>query len=185
LKFDRDIAMSVFAGITTGLIPSVVMRRFDFEAARTNLVTTPDGDSYRVVPTVRLHFSYLDNVDFHSSYGTTSAGGFAIGADLCTPLHYDRAGFVASLCAEFMGGYFAVRTTTPLGVQGPTKITGFSTGGLGLDLAYNLTRHFHVGLKMGAALVIGAVTAEATDGAEIFRSSVLSLHGLLGAGGHF
>jgi hypothetical protein len=89
------------------------------------------------------------------------------------------------LCAELMGGYFGVRTTSAQGVKGPTKITGFSTAGFGLDLAHNFGRHFHVGLKLGGAVVIGDVTAEASDGSEIFKSSEFSLHAMLGAGGNF
>jgi hypothetical protein len=136
---------------------------------------------------VRLHFTlFPDSPEgYRSRYGTTTAGGFGIGADLCSPLDYDRMGLTMLLCAEFMGGYFGVQTTSPSGVTGATVIKGFSTGGLGIDFAYNFGRHFHVGLKTGAALAIGNLTAEAPDGSQIFKSDALSLHGMIGAGGHF
>jgi hypothetical protein len=69
LRFDRDISMTAFAGVTTGIIPSVVLPRFDFEVARTNFVTSPEGRSYRLVPTVRVHFSFLGPGEYHSNYG--------------------------------------------------------------------------------------------------------------------
>jgi hypothetical protein len=187
LEFDRDITMTLYGGVATGIVPGVVLPRFDFEAARTNLITVPDGHSYRVVPTARLHFTlFPDSPDaYRSRYGTTTAGGFGIGADLCSPLYYDRTGLSMLLCAEFMGGFFGVQTTSPSGVKGASVLKGFSTGGLGLDFAYNLGRHFHIALKTGAALAIGNLTAEAPDGSQIFKSNVLGLHGSIGAGGHF
>ncbi|MDP9033363.1 MAG: hypothetical protein M3O50_01030 [Myxococcota bacterium] len=189
LKFDRDIMMTLYGGVQTGIVPGIVLPRFDFEVARTNFVTSPEGNSYRVVPTVRLHYTFFPpdpKQEYRSRYGATSAGGgIGIGADLCSPLYYDRTGLTMLLCAEFMGGYFAVQTISPTGVKLQDVIKGFSTGGLALDLAYNFGRHFHVGLKTGASLAIGNLTAEAPDGSQIFKSDVLSLHGLIGVGGHF
>jgi hypothetical protein len=185
LRFDRDISMTAFGGVATGFVPSVVLPRFDFEVARTNLVTSPEGHSYRVVPTVRLHWTVFGTGEYRSSYGTTEANALALGADICSPLYYDRTGLAVLFCAELMAGYFGVRTTSVQGVQGPDKIMGFGTAGFGLDLAYNFGRHFHLGLKLGAAVVMGGVLAEASDGSEIFKSSPFSLHGMIGAGGHF
>jgi hypothetical protein len=139
----------------------------------------------RSVRTFRAFIRTLYGDPYRSSYGTTTVSGFGVGADLCSPFYYDRTGLSVLLCAEFMGGYFGLQTTDPRGVAGPTKLAGYGTGGLGLDLAYNIGRHFNVGVKTGGAVVIGDLTANAPDGSQIFKSSVFSLHGMLGAGGHF
>jgi hypothetical protein len=170
----------------TGLVPGLVLPRLDFEVARTNLVTSPEGASFRVVPTVRLHLSFFPYGEpYHSNYGTTTVSGYGIGADICDPLYYDRGGFSFLLCAEFMGGYFGLQTTDPLGTKGPTRIEGTMTAGLGLDLNYNLGRHFHVGLKTGVGLVFGGLTADVSGGSQIFKSSLVALHAMLGVGGQF
>jgi hypothetical protein len=186
LRFDANNAMSVFGGVTTGIVPSVALPRFDFQWSRTNLVTAPDGHRYRVFPTVRLHGTLFANgAPYRSRYGTTEANGIGGGVDLCDPLYYDPAGLQLQLCAEIMIGYFGVVTTNQQGVAGPIREAGVGTAGFGLDLAYNMGRHFHLGLEVGAAAVLGPLTALAPDGSQIFRSSLFSLHGLVGAGGQF
>jgi len=186
LKFGSNTAMSVFGGIATGIIPGVIMPRFDFEVARTNLVTSPEGSSYHLLPTVRLHgsvFPYWGQ--YHSSFGTTEGNGLGVGADLCDPLYYDQTGLQLFVCVDFLIGYFGLSTKSPQGVSGPLQVEGFGTAGAGLDLTYNIGRHFNVGLKAGGDLVVGGLVARASDGSQIFKSSLLSLHVLLGIGGHF
>jgi hypothetical protein len=187
LTFDSTNSFSVFGGVMTGLIPKVVVPRIDFiEAARTNMVTSPDGHTYRVWPTVRLHGSIFPSLRYHAAYGTTNAsGGLALGADLCGAVYYDRSGLQVLMCPEFMVGYTAVTTTTQQGVRVDNGLQGFGTVGLGLDLTYNMGRHFSVGLKTGGAVILGGLKAEASDGATLMQSSKWSLHGMLGAGGHF
>ncbi len=187
LTFDSTNSFGVFGGVMTGLIPKVVVPRIDFiEAARTNLVTSPDGHTYRVWPTVRLHGSLFPSLKYHSAYGMTNAsGGLALGADVCGAVYYDRNGLQVLVCPEFMVGYTAVTTTTPPGVRVDNGLEGFGTVGLGLDLTYDVGRHFQVGLKTGGAVLLGGLKAEASDGATLMQSSKWSLHGMLGAGGHF
>jgi hypothetical protein len=187
LAFDSTNSFGAFAGVMTGLFPKVAALRIDFvEATRTNLVASPDGHTYRVWPTVRLHGSTFPSLQYRSPYGTTNAGGgLALGADLCGAMYYDRSGLQVLECPEFMVGYTGVTTTTPQGVRIANGLEGFGTIGLGLDLTYNIGRHFNVGLKTGAALIVGGLKAEASNGATIVQSSTWSLHGMLGAGGHF
>jgi hypothetical protein len=186
LAFETDNAMTLLGGVAAGLIPSVVLPRFDFTWSRTNLVATPDGHRYRVFPTVQLYGSVFANgVPYRSRYGSTEANGLGGGADLCAPLYYDRSALQFDLCADLLVGYFGVGTTSPQGVRGPARIEGVGTAGVQVDFAYNLGRHFHLGLKAGGAVVLGPLTAEASDGSTIFKSSLFSGNALFGAGGHF
>lgn len=89
----------------------------------------------------------------------------------------------AGACCVCRGA--TVTTTTQQGVRVDNGLQGFGTVGLGLDLTYNMGRHFSVGLKTGGAVILGGLKAEASDGATLMQSSKWSLHGMLGAGGHF
>jgi hypothetical protein len=185
LRFDHDMAISGYGGVTSGIVPSAAMPWVQLELTRTNVVRTPDGQSYHTLPTVRLHLDLFLGADYHSRYGTTSTNGFGVGADICRPLYYDETGFQFLFCAEFTVGYFGLKTTSPQGVDGPVALEGLGMVGPALDLVYNIGRHFNVGLKAGGDVVFGPLEARASDGSQIFESSRFTMNGMFGLGGHF
>ena len=57
--------------------------------------------------------------------------------------------------------------------------------GLGFEGRYNLGSLFHVALKLGADGLVNSVSAERSDGSQIFQSSGIVGYGMLGLGLHF
>lgn len=184
VKFETRNSMTVLGGATMGLIPSVVLPRFDFTWSRTNLVAMPDGHRYSIFPTVQVYGSVFgQGVGYHSRYGTTVSNGIGGGMRLCAPLHYDESGLRFHLCGDVMIGFFGVETLT--GPSNDIRLEGVGTAGLAADLAYNFGRHFHLGLEVEGFAILGPLSASASDGSTIFKSSVIGGSALLGAGVQF
>jgi hypothetical protein len=215
LSFDKARALSVLAGGELGLLPRKIVPRLDLSFDVASLLTTPSGKSYLdgIVPRVRLSYFGKASQSFHgtdSSGALNTVGGtgslpfdasstlqgVSFGMGLCWSPFYDTRGFVVLFCFEYGAGVLKIRATDTSVVQpnliAPgtyastlSKTTGFSTAGVGFEGRYNLGSLFHVALKLGADALVNAVTAERTDGAQIFHSSSILGYGMLGLGLHF
>ncbi len=181
----KDVSLTAQAGFAWGLLPSVTMPRYDLLLSVANFLTPPDGRTYRVGALVRVRATLFGEGTFTSSYGVTRAEGFAVGLDVCAPLHFDREGLVVQLCPTFSGGQLVLRTRDTAQVETQRKVAGFGTAGLGLGLAYNVVRHFHVGLEVGGDAVLGDRTAEDASGKALFESTRWTFRGALALGATF
>jgi hypothetical protein len=196
LSFEKVRAVSTLAGGELGLLPGKLVPRLDLSIDGASFVTTPSGKSYLdgVVP--RLRLSYLGQATqiFHGSGGNDASAtmeGFSFGMALCWSPTYDTRGFVALVCFEYGAGVLQVRSKDTSAVGGElfsetrTKTTGFGTAGVGFEGRYNLGSLFHVALKLGADGLVNSVSAERSDGSQIFHSSGIVGYGMLGLGLHF
>ena len=206
LSFDKARALSVFAGGEVGLLPGKVVPRLDLSIDVANFVTTPNGKSFLDGILTRVRLSYLGKAT-QSFHGTDSSvaspvyassldssatvQGVSFGMALCWSPTYDTRGFVALFCVEYGAGVLQIRekgtSLTPTYVQPDdrTKTAGFGTAGVGFEGRYNLGSLFHVALKVGADAVVNTVSAERSDGSQIFHSSNIVGYGMLGLGLHF
>jgi hypothetical protein len=185
LRFDLQQSATVYAGAAVGLIPSVLVPRYDLSGVVANFVTTPEGAQRIAGLVFNLRLSALGRATYRSADTTTDAAGFSFGLDICQSPIYDTTGFVLLLCGEYGGGWMALSTKGLDGIETQSKRVGFGTATLGGELQYNLSSIFQVGIKVGGVLGIGQITAERVDGSRIFASSPWSAYVLLGVGVHF
>jgi hypothetical protein len=189
LRFDLQRSITAYAGATVGMIPSVVLPRFELSFAGANFVTTPEGTQRLAGPVTRVRLSFLGPASYQSTGTTTDMDGVSFGVGLCQSPLYDTRGLVLLFCTELGGGLMSLRTKGTDGAQIQSKNAGFGTVIIGAEAQYDFTSWFHVGAQLGGGVTYGQLTAERADGSRIFESSAGAVgwtaEALLGAGGHF
>jgi hypothetical protein len=186
LTFAPAVSYTLTGGAAIGVIPSVVMPRFDLTLSRANFVTTPEGDSYLIagwLPKVR--WTWLGPVSFDSNNFSTKIWGLKGGFSGCSSLSYDTRGAVILMCGEIGAGLMQLDTTDAAGTKVQSKAVGLGFAGVELDSRYNLGEFLHLDLKLGGELSLSKLTAERPDGSEIFHSSPFSAYVQVGFGFHF
>jgi hypothetical protein len=185
LAIDRAMTYSFSAGLAAGIIPSLVLPRYDLSISRANFITPPDGDHYVVGSIVRVRLSALGDGTYRSGDYSTSVLGFSFGMDLCHSPLYDTRAAVVLLCLEYAGGVMQLDTRNGAGTVTQTKVVGLGTVGVSAELQYNLGAYFHLGLRVGGDVSVSNLTAERPDGSRLFHSQPFSGYALVGVGFHF
>jgi hypothetical protein len=185
LRFDLKRSVTVYAGAAFGVIPSLVLPRYDLSQVVAHFVTTPEGAQRISGLVLKLRLGVMGPGTYRSPDTKTDASGLTFGMDLCQSPHYDTKGLVMLFCGGFGGGLMLLKTRALDGAQIQSKNSGLGEASLSGELQYYLGAGFHLGLKVGGALSIGDVTAERTDGSRIFKSSPWSAYALLGMGFRF
>ncbi len=186
LTFDNSIAYTLSGGVDVGFIPSLALPRYDLTLSRVNFVTTPSGDRYLIsgwLPRARL--TMLGGGTYQ--FGDVSAQllGFRASFGGCSSLGYDLGGLALLVCGEIAAGIMRVQTRDAAGTKLSSTTTGLGSVGLELDLQYSIGALFHVDLRAGGDFALSEITAERSDGSEVFHSSPFSAHVLGGLGLHF
>jgi hypothetical protein len=185
LRFDLERNVTLYAGAAAGLIPSVILPRYEISSSTANFVTTPEGIQKIVGLVFQLHVSVLGPATYRSTDTTTDMIGFSFGMGLCQSPIYDTRGLILLFCGEYGGGLMNLVTKGADGSQVQSKNAGFGTVSFGAEIQYNLGSIFHVGAKVGGGFNVGQLTAERADGSRIFGSSIWSAYALLGIGLQF
>jgi hypothetical protein len=188
LHFKPLLSFTISGGVQLGPVPRLVLSRYDGVFRFANVVTTPDGQQRLNGPIWRARLSVLGlpYQSYRSGGTTTNFGwGFASGLGACWAPHYDTQGLTLLDCADLGFVQSGFQTQESNGSRLPVKLFAFGTMGPVLEIEYNLGRHFHLGVKAGADLVVGQFTAQRSDGSRIFDSTPWSVHGTLGLGMHF
>jgi hypothetical protein len=185
LRFESIVSATAFGGVAVGVIPGLVMPRVEASLWRANFVTPPGTTSYMVGPLWRFRLSLLGDVKYRSGDLTTEAGGQAVGLSLCYSPYFDAGGLGILGCFEVGAEAMFLRTTDASGATVQSKRLGTGTVGFGIEMPYNIGRHFQLALKLGADVATSPFTAERADGSRIFESSWLSGYAAIGLGGHW
>jgi hypothetical protein len=185
LRFDLQRSYTLSAGALVGLIPSVVMPRYDLTLSIANFVTTPEGAQRIAGLVYQVRVSGMGPATYRSADTSTALAGGSFGIGICQSPLYDTRGLVLLFCAEYGGGFMNLVTKAADGSQIQSKTVGYGTVMFGGEIQYNLGSSFLVGAKVGGGLNVGSVAAERADGSQIFGSSVWSAYGLLSVGLHF
>jgi hypothetical protein len=185
LRFDLQRNYTLSAGVVVGMVPSLVIPRYDLTAVVASFVTTPEGAQRIAGLVFQLRLSAMGPATYRSADTSTAVSGFSFGIGLCQSPRYDTRGLMVLFCGEYGGGFLSLDTKGADGGQIQSKNAGYGTVTLGGEIQYSLGSIFHVGAKIGGGLNIGDVTAERADGTRIFKTPVLSAYGLLGIGLHF
>ena len=182
LGVNAAMTYSLSGGLAVGVIPSVVMPRYDLSISRANFVTPPDGRHYLVGNVVRVRVSWLGDATYRSVDTSTRLYGFSFGIDLCAAPVYDRRGLILLACVEYAGAAMNLETHEATTASTTSKTDGFGTVGLNAELQYNLGAHLHLDLRAGTDFALSPLTAERADGSQIFRSQPFSGFVVAGAG---
>jgi hypothetical protein len=185
LRFDRAYSYTLAAGAEFGLIPSLVLPRYEFTASVANFVTTPAGSSHIVGPVLQVGWSFLGPGTYANGEFSTHVYGLQAGVKPCSAISYDSQGMVLLICSEFSVGAMALETKDADGKVVQSKEAGFGTAGLGLDAQYNLSSLLHVGLRLGGRMQFGGISAERPDHSEIFKAPLFGGYAVAGLGLHF
>lgn len=186
VRFERALAYTLSAGVEVGLIPGVVMPRYDLTLSRANVVALPGGDRYLVggwLPRVR--WTVLGGSSHRSAGATVDMLGLKAAFDGCSSLVYDPAGLVMLICGQIGAGAMRMVTRDAVGTGSREKIVGIGGGGLELNAQYDIGSVFHVDARIGGELTFPGIAAERADGSEIFAASLWSAHASVGLGLHF
>jgi hypothetical protein len=185
LRFDLQRSATAYAGVSVGVVPSVVLPRYDLSLVTAHFVTTPEGAQRISGLVLKLRLGVMGPGTYHSPDTKTDVSGLSFGLDLCQSPRYDTKGLVVLFCGGFGGGLTMLKTHGLDGVQIQSRNAGVGEATLSTELQYYLGTGFHVGLKLGGTLAIGDVSAERSDGSRIFKSSPWSAYALLGVGFRF
>jgi hypothetical protein len=184
VRFERELSYTLSAGAEVGLIPGVVMPRYDLTLSRANVVALPGGDRYLVggwLPRVR--WTVLGGSTYRSDDASVDMLGLKAAFDGCSSAVYDQGGLVMLICGEIGAG--ALRMLTKDGAGSRERVVGIGGGGLELNAQYNIGSVFHVDARIGGDLTFPGIRAERADGSEIFSASLWSAHASFGVGLHF
>ncbi len=189
LRFDRQQSYAVTGGAVVGLVPSLVIPRYDLSLVTANFVTAPDG-AQRIDGVIsKVHVSLLGQGTYRSSNTSTTLFGASFGMGLCGSPFYDTGGLVLLFCGEYGGGFMNLVTKGTDGAQIQTKNVGFGEISLEGEIKYNFGSHFFIEATLGGGGILGNFTAEGADGSPIFGSPTglwhWSAYGLGGIGLHF
>jgi hypothetical protein len=185
LRVRREIAATLSGGVMLGVIPGVVLPRYDLSLMRTNFITTPGETSFLIGNVLGVGWSYFGNATRRDGDFSTEFNGLTAGVTSCTPLIYDTDGFVALFCGKFSVGLMSLETKDAASEYAQSKLIGLGTAALELDTRYNIGKYFHVGLLAGGEIWTSKLTAERADGSELFHSRLFSVNLQLGLGLHF
>ena len=185
LRFDLVRTYTLSAGADFGLLPGLVLPRYTFAVGVANFVTPPALASYLVGPVIEGEWSFLGPGTVHHRGFATRAYGFHAGIRACEGVPYDTQGFSLLLCGEIGLGMLQVVTKNAQGETVQTKGSGFGTSGLGLDTRYSFGSIWQLGLRLGGRVQLGSLSAELSDGTEIFEGQLFGAYALGGLGLQF
>jgi hypothetical protein len=185
LRLDYARAITAYAGAQFGLIPGMVMPRYDLSFSAASLVTTPGGKTYLHGVTPRVALSYLGQSTYKTDDTSTDLRGLEFSLGACWSPIYDTRGWVALLCAHYGAGFMHIRTKDVEGAEIQDKTSGLGFAGLAIETQYNLGSLLQLGLKLGGDAMVDSFSAERKDGSRIFESSRFTGYGMLGLGIHF
>jgi hypothetical protein len=185
LRFDHVSQYTLMAGAEIGLIPSLVMPRYDFVLSGADFMTPPGGVSRLVGQILQVDWTWLGPATRVSGELATRAYGLQAALRSCAAFAYDTDGWSLLVCGEFGLGWMSLDTRDGEGKVIQAKDTGYGLAGMGAEVKYGLGGPWHVGLRVGAHLAIGGLSAERSDGSRIFDASWYGGHALMGLGMHF
>ncbi len=188
LQLKPLLSFTLSGGVQLGPVPGLVLPRYDGAFRFANVVTTPDGHQHLNGPILRARVILLGPPFPTYQSGDTKVlfgSGIAAGLGVCWSPHYDTQGLVLLGCGEFSAGQMGFTTQESNGTRLPTKVFGFGTAGLAIEVEYNLGRRFHLGAQAGVDAFPSIFTAEHSDGSRIFDTNIWSVHAGLGLGMHF
>ncbi len=183
LRFQSLLTTTLTAGAVVGLVPSLVLPRYDLTLFRANFATTPNALTYLVGPILHVRVSYMGQGTFRSGDGyATKASGFGFGMSGCRAPVYDTRALILLGCVEYSAGVMQLDTRNAAGMQTQSKSVALAAVGLELEAAYNLGGRFFVSGKLGGDFSFSKLTADRPDGTQIFQSQPFNAHALLGIG---
>jgi hypothetical protein len=185
VRFRPAYTATGYAGATVGLVPGVVLPRFELAFSIANFVALPNGVAHLLKPIFRIRLSAFGPASHASSDGyATSVGGFAGGFQACSSPLYDTEGFVLLGCTGFSAGLVALGVAAPNGQEGSLS-PALASVDFGVEATYNFSRFIHATLRLEGTSHFQSIAPLRPDGSEIFPSSLFSGSGLLGIGAHF
>ena len=185
LGVKRNFVGTLSGGVMLGVVPGLVLPRYDFTLERASYITTPAQTNYLIGSVFSVRWSYLGVATHRDGDYTTDLQGFRAGVLGCSSLAYDTRSLVLLLCSGFTVGLMTLDTQSADGTYRDSRNTGFGAASLELNARYNIGKYFHVGLTAGGEAWLGELKAERADGSELFHSKLFNGSALLGVGLHF
>ncbi len=186
LRFQSLLTTTLTGGPVVGMIPSVIVPRYDLTLFRANFATTPSALTYLVGPILQARVSFLGDGTFRSSDGyATRARGFGFGASGCRAPLYDTGGLTLVGCIEYSAGIMQLDTKNASGTQTQSKSVALAAVGIALEATYDVAGRFFVAGTLGGDFSFDKLSADRPDGSQLFQSQPFSAHALLGIGTYF
>ncbi len=185
LRFDDARSYTLAAGAQLGLLPGIVVPRYDFVITRAGFVTPPSGPSLLSGPVLQVHWSWLGPATYHAADASVHMYGLAAGLSSCAAFAYDTHGLGLLACGTFDVGWLHYQPRDAAGNAWGEKNGGIGTAGLGLDASYALGSLVHLSLRGGAQLQFGTLSVARPDGSSIFEASNVGGYVQAGVGVHF
>jgi len=183
LRFQSLLTATLTGGAVVGMIPTLVVPRYDLTLFRGNFATTPNAFTYLVGPILQARISYLGDRTFRSPDGyASSVRGFGFGMSGCRAPVYDTHGLTILGCIEYSAGVMRIDTKNALGMQTESKTVALAAVGIEGEATYALAGRLILSAKLGGDLSFSKVSADRSDGTAIFQSQPFSAHVLLGVG---
>lgn len=185
LRFDRARTYTLTAGAAFGVVPNLVLPRYDLSFSVANFVTPPNQPSYLVGTVFGVDWTWLGPATRRDGDLSTQVYGMKAGVHACAPLTYDEQGLTLLFCSGFGAGFIWLDTKSSDGTYAKGEDAGFGYAGINFDTSYSFSKLFHVNLRAGGEMQAGSLTASRPDGSELFQHSYFSGFVAAGLGLHF
>jgi hypothetical protein len=167
LHYDLITSTTVHGGATVGLLPNVVVPRFDLSFVTAPFLTLPGGEQTLVGVMPRIRLGVVGPVSTSISGQDVDLLGYDLRLGLCFSPHYDTQGWVLFGCAEYGGTLFDLDLGS--GENRRNETHGYANVGLDFTAQYNFTPWFHLGLRAGTEAYVGRDQIPLGDGFGSFN----------------
>lgn len=181
LEFVPSRAWALTAGADFGSIPSLVMPRYDLSASIVPFLVSPDKDTHMLGPILQVRWALIGPGTWEQAgRERTDIWGFQVGLASCSAFAYDSKGFSLMACAEFLAELWALQTHGPGAARESSP--GSGSAGLVLDARYDLGAGFFLAGRGGGRFRISKLSAEDSQGEQLFESGHLGAYVSAGLG---
>ena len=169
VRFDMGGSLGAYAGVTVGVVPSLVLPQYEFSVVVAPFVTTPDGAQRIHGIILKLDSGIWGPATYRVGDTRTHVGAVYADWNLCLTPTYDTEGLIVLFCLGAGGG--ALTFDTSQGMSTAEQFVGFARGVVSGGLQYYLGAGFHVGAELRGGALIGQIAAERADRSTVFSSS--------------
>jgi hypothetical protein len=186
LSVDAHTTLGLQGGVAFGLLPGVVVPRYDLSVYSVLSLTTPGQAPVLLGVMPRLRLSFLGPSEKMTRGTRTELLGAEYHMGMCGTPYYDTEGLVLLGCVEYGGSALGITSTSPDGSKSEVPNAGSGLISVTLDAGYRFGSAFEVALRVGGtSRVDGGRDILDANGDRLFTLGGNFLFTTLGFGLHW
>lgn len=181
VEFVASRAWTLTAGADFGSIPTLVLPRYDLSASFVPFLIGSNDETHLLGPILQVRWALVGPGTWEKAgRERTDVWGFQVGLASCSAFAYHTKGFSLMACAEFLAELWSLQSHGP-GTRRESSL-GSGSAGLVLDARYDLGAGFFLAGRGGGRFRISKLSAEDSQGEQLFESGQLGAYVSAGLG---